>query len=155
MRLINDVGRALAVASTVLGVGVLSAGAATADGPVQVKSRLGDACLDAPGGNWYAAVVVNPCNGSDTQRWNLVGRQLQNVALGAGCLLNPAGKGVFAHLAPCTGMWNLNWNIDPNGHFSTDPGTLCLAVLGGPGPGTWVSTRYCGDDPAQGWDLVP
>lgn len=154
MRLIN--GRALAVVAMVLGIAVLSAGSASADGPVQIRSRMGDACLDAPGGNWWAAVVVNPCNGSDTQRWFFNGLQLQNVAFGGGCLVNPQGNTMFAHLAPCTGMWNLNWHYDPNnGHYSTDPGWLCLAVLGGPGPGTWVSTRYCGDDPAQSWDIVP
>jgi Ricin-type beta-trefoil lectin domain len=154
LRMMGGAGRALIVVSTLICVAVLSAGGARADGPVQVRSRLGDACLDAPGGNWYAAVVVNPCNGSDSQRWNLNGRQLQSVSSGGGCLINPAGDSVFAHLGPCIGMWNQNWNIDPNGRIATDPGWLCLSVLGGPGPGTWVSTRYCNGDPGQGWDIV-
>ncbi|OOK69212.1 hypothetical protein BZL30_7266 [Mycobacterium kansasii] len=39
--------RVLAVVGAVFGVAVLCAGTASADGPVQLKSRLGDFCLDA------------------------------------------------------------------------------------------------------------
>nr|WP_277424722.1 RICIN domain-containing protein [Mycobacterium sp. P7213] len=154
MRSMGAAGRALVVAGTVLAATVPIAGVAAADGPVGLASRLGDFCLDAPSANYFAAVVVNPCDGSDTQRWFLNGRQLQNVAFPGGCLINPAGDGVFAHLGPCVGLWNQNWNFDPNGHVKNDPGWYCLTVLGGPGPGTWVSTRYCGDDPSQGWDVI-
>lgn len=48
LRLMGGVGRAIVVVSTVFGVAALSAGAASADGPVQIRSRLGDFCLDAP-----------------------------------------------------------------------------------------------------------
>ncbi|OBK51805.1 RICIN domain-containing protein [Mycobacterium sp. 1081908.1] len=154
LRLMRGVGQALGVVTALLCVAVLFAGAADADGPVQLRSRLGDFCLDSPTGIYYAAVVINPCNGSDSQRWYLNGRQLQNVAFPGGCLINPAGDSAFAHLGPCIGMWNQNWNFDPNGTVKTDPGWLCLAVLGGPGPGTWVSTRYCDGDPGQAWDVV-
>ncbi|OBI93072.1 RICIN domain-containing protein [Mycobacterium sp. 1245805.9] len=154
LRVMGGLGRALVVVSTVLYAAVVLAGTAAADDPVQLRSRLGDFCLDAPSGNFYAAVVINPCNGSDSQRWYLNGRQLQNVASPGGCLINPAGDSVFAHLGPCIGMWNQNWNLDPNGAVTTDPGWLCLAVLGGPGPGTWVSTRYCNGDPGQAWDVI-
>lgn len=153
LRLLGGIGRALMVVGGVLCAAALTAAGAAADGPVQLRSRLGDVCLDAPSGNYFAAVVVNPCNGSDSQRWNLNGRQLQNVASG-GCLVNPAGNGVFAHLGPCIGMWDQNWNFDPGGQVKTDPGWLCLAMVGGPAPGTWVSTRYCNGDPGQAWDVV-
>ena len=154
LRLMGAVGRTIVVVSTALCAAVLIAGAAAAEGPIRLRSRLGDFCLDAPGGNYYAAVVVNPCNDSDSQRWYLNGRQLQNVASPGGCLINPAGDSVFAHLGPCIGMWDQNWNLDPNGPVTTAPGSLCLAVLGGPSPGTWVSTRYCNGDPGQGWDVI-
>lgn len=49
-RLLGGVRRALVMVVAVFGVAVLSAGAASADGPVQLKSRLGDVCLDAPVG---------------------------------------------------------------------------------------------------------
>jgi hypothetical protein len=41
-------GRALVAIGTAFGVAMLSAGAASADGPVQIRSRLGDFCLDTP-----------------------------------------------------------------------------------------------------------
>ncbi|CAJ1509781.1 RICIN domain-containing protein [[Mycobacterium] holstebronense] len=154
LRVMGGVGRVLAALGTALCVAVGVAGLAAADGPVRLSSRLGDFCLDAPSANYFAAVVVNPCGDSDSQRWYLNGRQLQNVAFPGGCLINPAGDGLFAHLGPCIGMWDQNWNLDPNGQVTTDPGWLCLAVLGGPGPGTWVSTRYCDGDPSQGWDVI-
>lgn len=47
-----------------------------------------------------------------------------------------------------------NWNVDPNGQVKNDTGWYCLTVLGGPGPGTWVSARYCNGDPNQGWDVI-
>src|SRR5580698_7763653 len=83
---ISGVGRALVVVSTVLGGPMLSAGAASADGPIHVRSRLGDACLDAPSWIGDIPVVINPCNDSDFQRWNLNGQQLENVAFPGKCL---------------------------------------------------------------------
>ena len=97
--LMGGVGRALVVVSTVFGVATLSAGAASADGPVQLRSRLGELCLDAPGGSWFTAVVINPCNGSDFQRWNPNGRQLESVAFSGECLTMP-GESWFSHLGP-------------------------------------------------------
>ena len=41
LRLMGGLGRAVVVVSTVFGVATLSAGAASADGPVQIRSRLG------------------------------------------------------------------------------------------------------------------
>src|SRR5262245_36457485 len=59
----DGVGQVLVVAGAVFGVALLSAGVASAADPVQLKSRLGNWCLDGPGGN-NSAMVVNPCNGS-------------------------------------------------------------------------------------------
>ena len=86
LRLMGGVGRDLVVVGAVFGVVMLSVGAASADGPVQLSSRLGDVCLDAPSGSWLTAVVINPCNGTDFQRWNLNGRQLESVAFSGECL---------------------------------------------------------------------
>jgi hypothetical protein len=147
------IGRALALVSTVSGIAMLSAAAANADGPVQVKSRLGDLCLDAPNGSWYAAVVINPCNGSDSQRWTLNGRQLESVAFPGNCLAMP-GESWFSHLGLCLDTYFQHWSFQPDGQVTTDTG-FCLTVLGGPGPGTWVSSRFCNGDVGQGWDSVP
>ncbi|OBK80329.1 hypothetical protein A5649_12840 [Mycolicibacter heraklionensis] len=162
LRVLGGVGRVLAVLGTALCVAVGFVGPAAADGPVRLGSRLGDFCLDAPSANYFAAVVINPCDGSDSQRWYLNGRQLQNVAFPGGCLINPAAnatanpadESMFAHLGPCAGMWPQNWNIDPDGQVKNDTGWYCLTVLGGPAPGTWVSSRYCNGDPSQGWDVI-
>ncbi|BCI91603.1 hypothetical protein NIIDMKKI_68090 [Mycobacterium kansasii] len=86
--------RVLAVVGAVFGVAVLCAGTASADGPVQLKSRLGDFCLDAPSGSWFTPVVINPCNGTDFQRWNVNGdREIESVAFpGSAC--NNRGESV-------------------------------------------------------------
>lgn len=161
LRSMGAAGRALVVAGTVPAVAVGIAGVAAADDPVTLRSRLGDFCLDAPSANYFAAVVINPCEDSDTQRWYRNGKQLQNVAFPGGCLINPAATAtnttemsLFAHLGPCAGMWPQDWNFDPNGQVKNDTGWYCLTVLGGPGPGTWVSIRYCNGDPSQGWDVI-
>ncbi|CAJ1504213.1 hypothetical protein MU0083_003380 [[Mycobacterium] kokjensenii] len=43
------------------------------DGTVQLSSRLGDFCLDAPVDDCFAAVAVNPSARSDSQRWYRTG----------------------------------------------------------------------------------
>lgn len=155
LRLMDGMRRSLVVVGTVFGFAVLGAGAARADGPVQLKSRLGDVCLDAPSGSWFTPVVINPCNGSDFQRWNLTdSRQIESVAFPGECLIQP-GESLWVHLQPCIDWVSQHWTIQPNGQVTNDLGG-CLAVLGGPGPGTWVSTRWCnGDAPDQQWDSVP
>jgi hypothetical protein len=77
LRIIGGVCRAVVVVSTVLGVAMVSVGAAGADGPVQLRSRLGDFCLDAPLGNMQVSMVINPCNGTDFQRWNPMASSLR------------------------------------------------------------------------------
>ncbi|OBJ09819.1 hypothetical protein A5659_19785 [Mycobacterium sp. 1165196.3] len=150
-RLVGEARRALVLLGTVFGLAMLGAGGASADGPVQLRSRLGDACVDGPGSGWLAPVVVNPCNGADSQRWTLSGiGRLESAAFPGQCL-NSDGTGA-AHLVAC---WDSQrWNVQPNGQITAVLGG-CLAVLGGPDPGTWVSTRWCNGDPGQGWDIVP
>jgi hypothetical protein len=156
LRLMGGVGRAVVVVSTVFGVATLSAGAASADGPVQIRSRLGDFCLDAPSPSGDIPVVINPCNGSDFQRWNLNGRQLENVASPGRCLTMPV-EGSVSHLELCRDAYIQHWSFQPNSQVTTDAGS-CLTVLsvfGNIGPGTRVSARWCSGDPGQGWDSVP
>lgn len=59
-RLTGVARQALGVFGVVLAVAPLSVGEASADGPVQLRSRLGDICLDGPSPNWPAQVVVKP-----------------------------------------------------------------------------------------------
>lgn len=129
-----------------------SAGPARADGPVVLQSRLGNVCLDAPSGSWIPPVVVNPCNGTDFQRWNQNGDQLESVQFPGNCLTEPGDRWT-AHLGPCLNSFAQHWTAQPNGHV-TGGLDACLTVLGGPNPGTWVSTRFCGDGVDQGWNLI-
>ena len=62
----------------------------------------------------------------------------------------PDGAGA-ANLKAC--LSTSRWNIVLDGHITTVFGP-CLTVLGGPGPGTSVSTRFCNGGPEQGWDTV-
>jgi Ricin-type beta-trefoil lectin domain len=153
LRLMGGVCRAVVVVSTVLGIAMLNAGAAGADGPVQLKSRLGDVCLDGPNPNWRGGVLINPCNGTDFQRWNLNGQQFESVAFPGKCLTAP-GDSWVSYLGPCFNSLAQHWDIQPNGQVTTFTNS-CLAVLGGPAPGTWVSARWCDGDLGQGWDSVP
>jgi hypothetical protein len=149
----GGIGGALLAVSAVFGGATLSADAASADGPIHVRSRLGDACLDAPSWIGDVPVVINPCNDSDFQRWNLSGGQLENVAFPGKCLTDPQ-KGSGLHLEMCRGAMVQHWSFQPDGQVRTDLGN-CLTVLGGPAPGTRVSARYCTGDPGQGWDSAP
>ncbi len=153
-RLMGGVRQALVLVGAVLGVTALSAGEASADGPVQLRSHLGDVCLDAPTGSWLSPVVINPCNGADSQRWNLTADgQLESVAFPGECLSQP-GESWWAHLQNCVNWFTQQWSIQPDGQVTTTVGA-CLTVLGGPGPGTSVSTRFCNGAPDQAWDSVP
>ena len=77
---LSGVWRTLVVVGAVFGVAELSAGVASAADPVQLRSRLGNWCLDGPNGN-NTATMVNPCNGSKSQLWvfNSAG-QIESVA---------------------------------------------------------------------------
>jgi hypothetical protein len=135
LRVMSGVGRALVVVSTVLGGAMLSVGAASADGPVQVRSRLGDACLDAPSWIGDVPVVINPCNDSDFQRWNLNGRQLENVAFPGKCLTEEEKSSVL-HLEMCRGAMVQHGIFSPTARsrpmlVTASPSSAALV----PGPG--------------------
>lgn len=155
--LIGGVCRALCVVGAVFGVALLSGGVASAANPVQLKSRLGNLCLDGPGGN-KTATVVNPCNGSSSQLWvlNSAG-QIQSVAFPENCVsVNNAADNTPVMLLHCqTDANNQQWNTQPNGQVTSALGP-CLNVSGGVAqPGTPVIAYHCIPDVAdEQWDSV-
>ncbi len=155
-RLIGGVRTALVVVGAVFGVTLLTAGEATADDAFQLKSRLGNFCLDAPDGNLYTPTVINPCDGSQSQRWHsAAGWQIENVAFPDACL----GNAPFSQLVsvePCYLRRQL-WSIQPDGQVRSIYGNPCLSVDGSvANPGTQVSIALCSaDNPAEEWDSVP
>jgi Ricin-type beta-trefoil lectin domain len=157
-RLPGGVRPVLVVAAAVFGVALLSAGVASAAEPVQLKSRLGDWCLDGPNGN-NTATMVNPCNGSKSQFWvfNSAG-QIESVAFPGGCVsISDAADNTPVILAPCqANANNLRWNPQLNGQVTSALGP-CLNVFGGVAqPGTPVIAYHCIADVAdEEWDSVP
>jgi hypothetical protein len=157
-RLMDGVRRALVVVGAVFGVALLSAGVASAADPVQLKSRLGNWCLDVPNGN-NAATMVNPCNGSKSQLWvfNSAG-QIESVAFLGDCVsISDAADDTPVILLPCqTNANNARWNPQTNGQVTSALGP-CLNVFGGVAqPGTPVIAYHCRADVAdEVWDSVP
>ena len=139
------------------GVALLSAGVASAADPVQLKSRLGNWCLDGPKGN--TATMVNPCNGSKSQLgvFSSAG-QIESVAFPGNCLsISNAADTTPVILSNCqTNSNNERWNTQPNGQV-TSPLGPCLNVNGGvANPGTPVIAYHCIPDVAdEEWDSVP
>ena len=156
-RLMGGTRPPLVVVGAVFGVALLSAGVASAADPVQLKSRLGNWCLDGPNGN-NAATIVNPCNGSKSQLWvfNAAG-QIESAAFPAGCLsISDAPDGTPVILLPCqTYANNGRWNAQTNGQVTSALGP-CLNVFGGVAqPGTPVIAYHCTADVAdEEWDSV-
>lgn len=147
--------RVCVVSGAVLGVALLGAGVASATDPVQLKSRLGNWCLDGPNGN-NTATVVNPCDGSKSQLWvfNSAG-QIQNVAFPGQCLsiVGPADNTPVT-LSPCQANTdNQRWDHQPNGYVTSVLGP-CLNVSGGVAqPGTPVIAYHIIPDVAdEQWD---
>ena len=142
--------QALVVVGVGCAVAMPTIGEATADGPVVLKSRLGDLCLDGPSDAWPTQVVVNACNGSDFQRWNITGDQkLESLAFPGKCLTMPSDTAMVSRLQPC---WNSQrWIIQPDVRITTVFGP-CLTVFGGLGAS--VAARFCTGGPEQGWDSV-
>lgn len=65
------------------------------------------------------------------------------------------GNALWARLQPCVNWISQHWTVQPDGLVKSDL-DACLTVLGGPDPGTWVSTRWCDPNaPDQQWDSVP
>ncbi len=146
---------ALVVVGAVLGL--LSAGVANAADGVQLKSRMGNWCLDAPGGG-NTATVINPCNGSGSQLWVVnPGGQIQNVAVAGNCLsIANAADTTPVTLAPCQNNANgQQWNQQANGQVASAIGP-CLNINGGvANPGTPVIAYHCIPDVAdEEWDSV-
>ena len=156
-RLMGGVRRALVVVGAVFGVALLSAGVAGAAGPVQLKSRLGNWCLDGP--NSTAATMVNPCDGSKSQLWvfNSAG-QIESVAFPGDCVsISDAADDTPVILLSCqTNANNQRWNPQTNGQVTSALGP-CLNVFGGVAqPGTPVIAYHCTADVAdEEWDSVP
>ena len=125
-RLMGGVRRALVVVGAVFGVALLSAGVASAADPVQLKSRLGNWCLDGPNGN-NTATMVNPCNGSKSQLWvfNSAG-QIESVAFPGDCVsISDAADNTPVILSPCqTNANNVRWNPQTNGQIIECPRSL-------------------------------
>ena len=157
-RLMGGVCPALVVIGAVFGVALLSVGLASAAEPVQLKSRLGNWCLDGPNGN-NTATVVNPCNGSNSQRWvlNSAG-QIESAAFPGRCVsISDAADNTPAMLAPCQASANnMRWAAQGNGQVTSALGP-CLNVFGGVAqPGTPVIAYHCiADVDDEKWDSVP
>jgi hypothetical protein len=149
--------RALVVVGATFGVALLSAGVARAADPVQLRSRLGNWCIDGPGGN-NAATVVNPCDGSKSQLWvfNPAG-QIESAAHPGQCMtIANAADATPVILSPCqANTTNGLWNAQPNGQITSVLGP-CLNVFGGvANPGTPVIAYHCLSDVTdEQWDSV-
>ena len=157
-RLMGVVREAVVVVGVVFGAALLGAGVASAAEPVQVKSRLGNWCLDGPNGS-NTTTMVNPCNGSKSQLWvfNSAG-QIESAALPGNCVsINDTADATPVILAPCqTNANNQRWNPQTNGQVISALGP-CLNVFGGVAqPGTAVIAYHCAADVAdEQWDSVP
>ena len=152
----SGVCRAVVVVGAVLGVAMLTAGVASAADPVQLRSRLGNWCLDGANSN---STVVNPCNGSKSQLWVFNPRgQIESVAFPGQCVsINNAADTTPVILSTCqTSADNARWNQQPNGQVTSVLGP-CLNINGGvANPGTSVIAYHCIPDVAdEEWDSVP
>ncbi|MEZ0366849.1 ricin-type beta-trefoil lectin domain protein [Mycobacterium sp. pUA109] len=149
---------ALAAGGAALGVALLSAGTANAADPVQLRSHLGNWCLDGPNGS-NAATVVNACTGAKSQLWtfNPAG-QIESVGFPGQCLsISTAADNTPVVLASCqTNTDNQRWNHEANGKI-TSPLGPCLNVFGGVAqPGTAVIAYHGIPDVAdEEWDSLP
>lgn len=156
-RLTGGVRRALVVVGAVLGAALLGAGVASAADPAQLKSRLGNWCLDGPDGN-NTATMVNPCTGSKSQLWvfNSAG-QIESVAFPGECVsISDAADTTPVILSTChTPANNQRWTPQTNGQITSALGP-CLNIDGGvANPGTPVIAYHCIADVAdEQWDSV-
>ena len=156
-RLKGGVRRALVVAGAGFGVALLSAGVASAADPVQVRSRLGNWCLDGPNGK-DTPTILNPCNGSRSQLWvfDPDGR-IESVAFPRQCLdISGPADVTPVMLSPCRGdRTNGRWTLQPNGQITSALGP-CLNVNGGvANPATPVIAYHCIPDVTdEQWDSV-
>jgi ricin-type beta-trefoil lectin protein len=153
----SGVGRALVLVGAAFGVALLCAGVASAADPVQLRSRLGNWCLDGPNSN--GATMVNPCDGSKSQLWVFnPASQIESAAFPGQCLsINNAADTTPVILSTCqTSANNARWNPQTNGQVTSALGP-CINVNGGvANPGTPVIAYHCIPDVAdEEWDSVP
>jgi Ricin-type beta-trefoil lectin domain len=157
-QLMGGARRSLVILGAVFSVALLSAGVAGAAGPVQLKSRLANVCLDGPNGN-NTATVVNPCNGSKSQLWvfNSAG-QIESAAFPGQCVTIGGPADVTpVMLSSCqANANNARWSAQPSGQITSALGP-CLNINGGvANPGTPVIAYHCIPDVAdEQWDSVP
>ena len=141
----------------VLTTALLSAGTANAAGPVQLKSRLGNWCFDAPNGA-DSTTMVNPCDGSKSQLWLLdsAGR-IESAAFPGQCVtIRDGADNTPVTLATCrVNAGNSRWTSQPTGQLVSEIGP-CLNVFGGVAqPGTPVIAYHCiADVDDEKWDAV-
>jgi hypothetical protein len=153
----SGVGRALVLVGAAFGVALLCAGVASAADPVQLRSRLGNWCLDGPNSN--GATMVNPCDGSKSQLWVFnPASQIESAAFPGQCLsINNAADTTPVILSTCqTSANNARWNPQTNGQVTSALGP-CINVNGGvANPGSPVIAYHCIPDVAdEEWDSVP
>jgi len=159
-RLKGGVHRALVVAGAVLGVALLCAPVASADGPVEVRTRLNGFCLAV---FTVSMGVIYPCNGQKYQQWvfNPAGQietAAEYVFLRGTCLtLTGPQDGAYVDMTPCRSIPNQLWTRQPNGQITNALGP-CLAVGrgGSTTPKTPVIGFHCtANTPGQEWDIAP
>ncbi|OBB82896.1 hypothetical protein A5760_11680 [Mycobacterium colombiense] len=156
-QLMGGVCRALVITGAGLGVALLSAGVASAAGPVQLKSRMGNWCLDGPNGN-NAPTMINACNGSTSQLWNFnAAGQIESAAFAGQCasISSPADTTPVILSSCQTNPNNARWSIQPNGQVTSALGP-CLNINGGvANPGVPVIAYRClADVTDEQWDSV-
>ncbi|OMC52809.1 hypothetical protein A5747_21760 [Mycobacterium sp. IS-836] len=157
-QLVAGARRSVVVVGAVFGVALLSAGLASAAGPVQLRSRMGNWCLDGANGS-SAATVINACNGSKSQLWNFSpAGQIESAAFPGSCVgIGNAADTTPVTLSACQGNSdNQRWNSQPNGQVTSALGP-CLNINGGvANPGTRVIAYHCIPDVTdEQWDSVP
>lgn len=154
---LGGVRRGLVVLGAAFGVALAAAGTASAADPVQLKSRMGDWCLDGPHGN-NSATMINPCTESKSQRWIFTpAGQIESAASPGHCLsISSAADRTPVMLSPCqAGAANQRWDHQANAQITSALGP-CLNIFGGVAqPGTAVIAYQCLTDVAdEEWDSV-
>lgn len=156
-QLMCGVRRTALITGVGLGIALLSAGAAGAAGPAQLKSRMGDWCLDGPGGN-NTPTMINACDGSKSQLWNFnPAGQMESAAFPGQCAsISSPADATPVILSSCqTNPNNARWNIQPNGQVTNALGP-CLNINGGvANPGVPVIAYRClAEVTDEQWDSV-
>lgn len=101
--------------------------------------------------------IINPCNGSNSQRWvfNPAG-QIESMYFTGRCLstIGPWDGGGVS-LVPCQGLFSTGdqelWNHEANGQITSAVGP-CLAVW--EGMNLAIGYHCTADTPGQEWDSV-